>query len=208
MTILEPTRVDIGAAQTTRKTLLMLMVATTGSLFVFCASRWSYHMRETIEWIGLGMILVCISGRTWCSLYIGGRKTSELVTVGPYSVSRNPLYLFSLLGAIGVGAQFGAVSAALLAGACAWMVHVPVVVQEERLLLGEHGDAYRRYLAAVPRFCPRLSRWRNVEVLQVRPRAVATTFFDACFFLAAVPVAAVLEYFQQHGYFRVLVWLP
>lgn len=40
----------------------------------------------------LGTILVGLAtvGRLWCSLYIAGYKTKHLVTVGPYSMSRNP----------------------------------------------------------------------------------------------------------------------
>ena len=49
-----------------------------------------------IEMAGLVLILVCILGRTWCTLYIGGLKKRELVTAGPYSVVRNPLYVFTL----------------------------------------------------------------------------------------------------------------
>jgi protein-S-isoprenylcysteine O-methyltransferase Ste14 len=207
-TVLAQSPVDIGLVQTIRKIVLLFAVATIGALFVFGTSRWPQYWHERIEWVGLGLIFVCISGRTWCSLYIGGRKTSELVRLGPYSVSRNPLYVFSILGAIGVGAQFGGVLVAVLAGVFAWIVHVLVVMQEERLLLAEHGDRYRAYIADVPRFLPRFSRWRDVELLEVRPRAVVTTFFDACFFLAAVPIAEFFEYFQQTGAIHTLLTLP
>jgi protein-S-isoprenylcysteine O-methyltransferase Ste14 len=207
-TMLAPPAVDIGSVQTIRKACLLLTVATIGALFVFSASRWSYPVHEAIEWIGLGLIFICISGRSWCSLYIGGRKTSELVVAGPYSVSRNPLYVFSIIGAVGVGAQLGAVSVAVLAGVFAWVVHILVVIQEERLLLAEHGDVYRKYIAEVPRFLPRLSLWKNVDVLEVRPRAVVTTYFDACFFLVAFPLAELLEYFQNSGAIHVFMKLP
>jgi len=200
--------VDIGAVQTIRKLFLLLTVATIGALFVFGASRWSHNTHEVIEWIGLCLIFICISGRTWCALYIGGRKNSELVMNGPYSISRNPLYVFSMIGAVGAGAQFGAVSVALLAGLFAGIVHFLVVRQEERLLLAQHGDAYRKYLEEVPRFLPRFSRWRSVDVLEVRPRIVMTTFIDACFFLAAVPIAESFEYFQDVGYIHVFLRLP
>ena len=165
-------------------------------------------MDDAIEWVGRGLIVICILGRTWCSLYIGGRKTSRLVMTGPYSVSRNPLYVFSIIGAVGIGAQLGAVSVALLAGVFAWIVHILVVEQEERLMLASHGETFRDYAARVPRFLPRLSGWKNVEVLEVRPRAVVTTFFDACFFLAAIPLAEVFEHFQRTGIIPVLLTLP
>jgi len=200
--------VDIGAVQTIRRACLLLTVAFVCLAFMFGTSRWSHQGRETIQWIGLGLIGVCIGGRTWCALYIGGRKTSALVTTGPYSLCRNPLYLFSAIGAVGVGAQLGAVSIAVLAGLLAWAAHVPEVLQEERLLLLEHGDRYRGYLARVPRFLPRLDGWRNVPRLEVCRRAVTRTFVDACYFLAAAPVAAFIEYLQHAGLIRVFLHLP
>src|SRR5215471_2941328 len=195
--------VDIGAAQTTRKFHLLLAVATVGALFAFGASRWPERIHERIEWAGLVLIFICIGGRCWCALYIGGRKNSELVTTGPYSITRNPLYVFSILGAIGVGAQFGGISVAVLAGLFAAIIHVSAVSQEERVLLAQHGDIYRQYVARVPRFLPDLLRWKDVDALEVQPRAVVTTFIDACLFLAAVPIAESLEYFQQLGYIHV-----
>jgi len=55
--------------------------------------------------LAAGILLAGVGalGRLWCSLYIGGRKTHELVSAGPYGWCRNPLYLFSLIGALGVG---------------------------------------------------------------------------------------------------------
>jgi hypothetical protein len=97
---------------------------------------------------------------------------------------------------------------AILAGLCAWLVHILVVRQEERLLLAEQGEAYAKYLAAVPRFLPRFSLWKNVDVLEVRPRAFARTFVDACIFLAAIPVAAGLDLLHGLGLLRVFFRLP
>ncbi|HUI96287.1 MAG TPA: isoprenylcysteine carboxylmethyltransferase family protein [Xanthobacteraceae bacterium] len=208
MTLLAPTGVDIGWVRNPRKGWLLLVVATVALLFMFSASPWASAVRESIRWAGLGLILICIAGRTWCALYIGGRKTRALVTVGPYSVTRNPLYGFSIIGAFGVGAQLGSLSVALIAGAFAWIVHRMAVMQEERLLLSEHRDTFQRYLAAVPRFLPRLDLWKDAEFLDVRPRSVVTTFFDACFFLAAVPVAELCGYVQHLGFVSVLLRLP
>ncbi len=53
----------------------------------------------------IGLILVAIGsiGRLWCMLYISGHKTKTLITTGPYSLCRNPLYCFSFIGTIGLG---------------------------------------------------------------------------------------------------------
>ena len=51
--------------------------------------------------VGLAGTGAACAGRLWCSVYIAGKKNRELVKVGPYSVCRNPLYFFSLVGAIG-----------------------------------------------------------------------------------------------------------
>ncbi len=77
--------------------------------------------------------MVCILGRTWTSLYIAGRKIEQFVTEGPYSVTRNPLYFFSILGGAGrggAGAQLGSIVSGLVFGVLAWMVFYVVVLQE------------------------------------------------------------------------------
>lgn len=207
-TTLPPPVVDIASVQMARKLGLLVTLTIFAVLFFFGGPTWSHAVHEAMRWLGAGLIFICISGRTWCSLYIGGRKNHELVMTGPYSVSRNPLYVFSIIGALGIGAQFGAVSVALLAGVCAWTIHILVVKQEERLLLAEHGDVYARYFAEVPRFFPRFSLWKNVDALVVRPWTVARTYADACFFLVAIPAAAVLDFLHTLGLLRVFFRLP
>ena len=48
----------------------------------------------------MGAVLVGVAsmGRLWCSLYIAGYKTEILVTEGPYSITRNPLYFLVYWG--------------------------------------------------------------------------------------------------------------
>jgi protein-S-isoprenylcysteine O-methyltransferase Ste14 len=205
---LAPSATDLATIQTLRKLGLLVMLATLGVLFLFGTSRWPSPVEDTIEWVGALLIFICVCGRTWCSLYIGGRKTSELVTAGPYSISRNPLYLFSIIGGVGVGAQLGSLAVAALAGIFAWTVHLLVVVQEERLLSVAHADAYRAYFAAVPRFLPRFALWRDEDMLQISPRIVKRTFLDACMFIAAIPLAEALDVLHELGWLRVLFRLP
>jgi protein-S-isoprenylcysteine O-methyltransferase Ste14 len=201
---------DVGAIPGGRKTVFLIAVLLVGAVFVVGASRWpeGHLVHESFERLGVGLIFICIFGRTWCSLYIGGRKNSELVTTGPYSVCRNPLYAFSILGAAGVGAQLGSITITAAAGMIAWVVFLMVVIQEEKHLISVHGDAYRDYLKRVPRFLPRLSRWRNVDVIEVLLPRVTMTFVDSCVFLLAMPIAEAFEYLQDSGVIPVLFRLP
>lgn len=199
-----------GPSQVARKAFLAAAVVLGIGFLLVGDSRWDETnvLHEGIEWVGIGLIVLCILGRTWCSLYIGGRKNRELTQSGPYSVSRNPLYLFSIIGAVGVGAQVGSVVLAGIAGFIAWIVFLMTAKREEAALLANFGVAYRDYMARVPRFLPRLANWRDADTLEVRPQLVMTTFTDALVFLIAVPVAEGLEHLHEAGQLPILLLLP
>jgi protein-S-isoprenylcysteine O-methyltransferase Ste14 len=200
----------IHTVQTIRKVVLYAAVGV--GVFVFAVTT-SIHpvgqtTHEMIEWLGIVLIVACILGRTWASLYIGGRKIEEFVQTGPYSVMRNPLYFFSFLGAAGVGMQVGSVVLGLICAALAWLVFYTVVRQEEQVLATRYGDAYRDYLARVPRFFPKPSLWHDEPTLTIRPPRVLMTFADALVFLLAVPLAELFEHLQETGAIPVLLRLP
>lgn len=112
----------------------------------------SERAHEALELCGFLFIALAIAGRVWSALYIAGRKKTELVESGPYSLSRNPLYLFTFLGTFGVGLQFGGVSFALLALLFTIAVFHLVVRREEHFLEEAFGEAYRSYCRRTPRF--------------------------------------------------------
>jgi protein-S-isoprenylcysteine O-methyltransferase Ste14 len=64
----------------------------------------SYYILSKAMIIAGCLLIGCATvGRLWCAQYIAGYKNDVLVKWGPYSICRNPLYFFSLLGGIGVG---------------------------------------------------------------------------------------------------------
>jgi protein-S-isoprenylcysteine O-methyltransferase Ste14 len=200
----------IHTVQAIRK-IVLYAVAAIG-VFVFAVTT-SVHpaggtAHEMIEWLGIVLIVACILGRTWASLYIGGRKIEEFVQTGPYSVMRNPLYFFSFLGAAGVGMQAGSVALGLICAALAVLVFYVVVRQEEQVLAERYGQPYRSYLARVPRFLPKPSLWHDEPTLTIRPPRVLMTFADALVFLLAVPLAEFFEHLQETGVIPVLLRLP
>jgi protein-S-isoprenylcysteine O-methyltransferase Ste14 len=110
----------------------------------------------------------------WYSLLLGGliaaaglalralasghvRKNAELTTTGPYAWTRNPLYVGSLV--IAVGFAVAARSAWILAIIAVLFVaiYLPVVRSEERFLRAQFPE-YDDYARRVPRFA---IRFRN-----------------------------------------------
>lgn len=204
--------VDLSSVQSLRKLALFVLGAGAVGVLLTGQSKWpdqgENNLHEVIENIGIGLILFAIAGRTWCSLYISGRKKSEIVAVGPYSISRNPLYVFSFIGAAGAGAQFGSITAAVAALLLTIVVFSIVVRKEERYLADHFGEEYLAYKARVPRFWPKFSLWRNVDSMEIRPRMVMQTFIDACVFLTAIPLAEGIEVAQNMGWLPVLWLVP
>ena len=200
----------IADVQTTRK--WVLGVAISISILIFAVTNSSLQrgiaVDRLIEWAGIFAIVVCIAGRTWCSLYIGGRKIEQFVTVGPYSVVRNPLYVFSILGTAGAGAQHGSWVVALVLGLLAWVVFYVVALQEERVLAERYGKAFAAYKGSVPRFLPNPGLWRDNPTLTIMPPKVLRTFADAMFFLLSIPLSDALEHLQQIGVLPILFRLP
>ena len=199
------TGADLQRLQQRRKQVLIVGIAVGVALFAITDSHWRMmwpRAHRSIQWSGLLLILVCILGRTWCTLYIGGQKQRELVTKGPYSVVRNPLYLFTLLGAAGIGALSGSLVMAVACAGFATAVFLSVVRQEEQFLTATFPREFPAYAERVPRFLPRLSGWQDAEQLIVKPRLVHRTFLDASLFLMVVPLIGV------KALLRDLVWLP
>jgi protein-S-isoprenylcysteine O-methyltransferase Ste14 len=163
---------------------------------------------ETVEWIGLGLIFLAIIGRCWCMLYLGGRKGAELIDQGPYSISRNPLYWFSMIAVAGIGAQSGSLLLGPLLALFVYAVFNNVIDEEERLLRKVFGAQFEAYCAKVPRFGPRLSNWNSADNVTVSVSGLWGTLRDALPYFLAVPVFELVEWAQVSGWLPVLIRLP
>jgi protein-S-isoprenylcysteine O-methyltransferase Ste14 len=197
-------------SQAERKIVLALACLLGVGVFLFTDSYWvdDGAIHETIEWIGMTLIAICVVGRTWCSFYIGDRKNKEIVQDGPYSMVRNPLYFFSIVGAFGVGAQTGGITTSLVCGfltwaACSWMAQI-----EEEHMVDKFGVQYFYYMMRVPRLWPSPSLYHSRKSLEVFPAQVWTTFLDASIFFVAIPVMELIDYLHGVGVLPTKIWLP
>ncbi len=196
--------------QRRRKQALRVLAGVCVVLLLVVESSWRASapgFLEVLRFLGLSLILLCIFGRTWCTLYIGGHKKRELITAGPYSLVRNPLYFFTFVGTAGLGLLAGSLVLACAFFLLSVAVFTPVVRAEETFLAQAFGDEFRRYAARTPRFWPRLSHWNDAEELRVRPTLVVRTFADASLFLLAVPLLWLRELAHASGWLPTLLWL-
>ena len=76
----------------------------------------------------------------------------ELILQGPYTFTRNPMYLGLTIVQIGVGVGFNNLWISLLALLSLATTHVVAVLPEERYLSEKFGDSYRTYLTRVRRY--------------------------------------------------------
>lgn len=181
---------DLQAVQRRRKRVLGVVFVVMLLAVLAVGSGWpeGSWIRRAIAAAGILLILIAIVGRAWCSLYIGGRKRSELVQEGPYSLCRNPLYFFSIIGTFGALAQSGSLLLAVAFTGLTALIFVPVVRQEEVYLSRAFPEAYKNYARPTPRFLPDPRLWRTSPELTIRPGLFVRTLFDGLPFLAAWPL--------------------
>ncbi len=181
-------------------------------LSVFVASAWQGSLaadivRESIIAAGAILVLFGMMGRLWATLYIGGRKARALVTDGPYSVTRNPLYLFSTVAAAGVGAFSGSLVLALVFAIITGVYFQFVIRREEHFLAPEFGAAFETYASRVPRFFPAPALWHSPATVEASPRHLARTFFYALSFFVPYALFGLARLLQEQGVIPVLARL-
>ncbi len=143
---------------------------------------------------GFPLALAGEAVRIWASGHI--EKTKWLATGGPYAHSRNPLYLGSLLIALGVAVACAS-PWVVLAVAVYLVAFYPSVMREEAsFLAGKFPVEYSHWADAVPLFWPRLApggertsqfEWRRVRMNREWRTAAALPLLAAL--LLVLPLA-------------------
>jgi protein-S-isoprenylcysteine O-methyltransferase Ste14 len=107
---------------------------------------------------GVIIILIGLAIRALASGHV--RKNEQLTTTGPYAYTRNPLYLGSILMAVGFAVAARSFWLALTLALMFVLVYFPVIHAEEEYLRG-HFAEFAGYERNVPRLLPRLSAYGN-----------------------------------------------
>lgn len=157
---------------------------------------------------GIVLAAIAMVGRIWCLTYSSGYKSSELVTQGPYSVSRNPLYFFSFVGLIGIGLATETITLTLALVAFFALVYPAVIAGEEEFLRGRFGQAYADYCARTPRFFPRRSLFVEPESYTVQPRTLRRSLGGVIWFIGLPVVVQILVSLRAAGLLGSVALLP
>ncbi len=88
------------------------------------------------------------------------KKNEELTVTGPYSHTRNPLYLGSLILAIGFAISSRSWIIAAVIVALFFFIYLPVIRGEE-VFLRQQFPEFENYASNVPRLFPRLTSYRE-----------------------------------------------
>jgi protein-S-isoprenylcysteine O-methyltransferase Ste14 len=128
----------------------------------------------------LAIVLVVLAQPSWLSLAIGSvfvicgllirawaaghiHKFERLAVSGPYSFTRNPLYLGSFLLAAGFSIAAGVWWLALIVAVLYLGIYYPVMRVEENDLRARFGAEFEEFAANVPLFFPRLTPWKKMD---------------------------------------------
>ena len=92
-------------------------------------------------------------GRNW-SVVARTRSDHELVTWGPFAHVRHPIYSALFVWLVAMAVAFGHYRGLILGVPLYWIGTVLRIVEEEKLLRAQFGEAYDAYAARVKRFLP------------------------------------------------------
>lgn len=129
--------------------------------------------RPTVYKVALGCLFIAAGEtiRIWAAGYLGGSGRTRtvggdvLITSGPFSFTRNPLYLGNLFLSLGFLIclwPFMPYSVFILVGLFV-LQYWPIVEAEEQYLNKAFGREYRRYRRSVSSFFPAFQRYDGVR---------------------------------------------
>jgi protein-S-isoprenylcysteine O-methyltransferase Ste14 len=159
----------------------------------------AHFVTQAMILAGSLLVGVAVIGRLWCALYIAGYKSGTLIKEGPYSICRHPLYLFSMLGALGVGLCTECLTLALAVLLAFAAAYPSAIRAEERRLREIFGEEYERYARAVPRFLPDFSLYREPLTYTVNTASFRREMRDSLLFVAAIGLFEIIESFGEAG---------
>lgn len=188
-----------------RGTHTRLFALSVFTVFMLAAPVSAQHPAWERAMVAMGNLLIVGGGliRVYAALFIGGWKNQRLAAVGPYAMTRNPLYLGSLFATLGVGLVTASITLTVLLFAFIMAYYSRTVAREEAYLEKHFGSEYLDYKRSVPRWLPRAgARLVLPAEVTAKPRYVLNGIRDITLIVLAYPLCELVRVAHLSG------WLP
>ncbi|MBK8177126.1 MAG: isoprenylcysteine carboxylmethyltransferase family protein [Rhodospirillales bacterium] len=174
------------------------------ALLSVTASDWPPLVSAVMLAAGYTLVRFAIAGRAWTALYIAGRKQRELLTLGPYSMCRNPVYLYTFVGLVGIALAAG--SLLIAAAVVVWFAgYYPRVIRKEEAKLHDlFADKFVQYCRETPTFFPRLRLLRDAATCGVDPATIRANAKDYVWMIWGLGIVQLLLILHQASLLPVL----
>ena len=189
-------------------------ITLAGWLAGFLGANWAYPLLA----LGAAAMVGCFAIRAWGSSYLSASvvwnpdaQTGALLVDGPFGFVRNPLYLGSVLMALGFGMLATPLGFGIIALGHA--IFLPMLMgYEARGLHEKYGAAYEAFALAVPAIVPRLTP-AHVEGGAARTpsfsQGLRSEIFSACCAIAMILLIVVGWRYGQWIFYALILggWL-
>lgn len=177
-----------------------------GSSFL-TVSHWDIPVSAMASLVLAGFILSAVATllRVWSLFYVAGYRNRTLVTLGPYSICRNPIYLATTLGGMGIALTTGTLTYPLVVGLFLWSYFNVQIGAEERRLERDFGKRFAEYRANVPRLIPNFALLNEPDEYVARPGNFRRSMGDALWFIIGLGIVQVAMLLHAANMLPVLV---
>ncbi|MFH1158073.1 MAG: isoprenylcysteine carboxylmethyltransferase family protein [Pseudomonadota bacterium] len=190
-----------------RDTRVLVGIVLLAGFFTSPVLREESFAYEAVRLAGYILLCVCTVGRIYSTTFIGGTKNEKLVISGPYSMCRNPLYFYSLLGVAGLGLMSGqAITLAIVFGGFL-LVYVRLIKREEAFLSEKFGKDFAAFKASTPRLLPNIRKYVCPDELVFQPRYLTMAVWDSLWWLAPPPLFELARLLHHAGIIKPLFFL-
>jgi protein-S-isoprenylcysteine O-methyltransferase Ste14 len=160
------------------------------------------------DFIGWFLFMVGAGWRWWATIYIGGRKHWMIVTDGPYSVCRNPLYVGTLFMSLAVVFFLESFTLGLGLILMSGYYLSITVLTEEQMLREKFGQPFDEYCQRVPRFWPRFRLLQTPQKLIVSVRGLWSEAMRTSRWLWLPVLCELVSYLRAEAWWPRLFHLP
>jgi protein-S-isoprenylcysteine O-methyltransferase Ste14 len=182
-----------------RDTKIILGICLVTTIFTRPSFQLETVLHEALDLLGGLLVAMCVIGRIYCTTFLGGHKNQTLITIGPFSLCRNPLYFCSFIGIVGIAVMSNHLVLLLLIPTLFLVIYGALIRREEASLHQVFGGEYAEYCRVTPRFWPRLGRFSLPASLTISPKLLTNAVLDGLLWFLVLPVFEFIEYAQRAG---------